>query len=108
MFKQLNTNDLKATNGGIIPVIIWAFAYDRSRTAEARRQVEHLLLCELVKAPPDELHLQLIAGLNFLESHHASTISTCSIRAEKASQRTRQVNPGKGNPYAYSSAAESK
>ena len=40
MFKQLNSNDLKATNGGIIPVIIWAFAYDRSRTAEARRQDE--------------------------------------------------------------------
>ena len=40
MFKQLNTNDLKATNGGIIPVIVWAFAYDRSRAAEARRQDE--------------------------------------------------------------------
>ena len=40
MINQLTDTQLKATNGGIIPVIIWAFAYDRSRTNAANQQQE--------------------------------------------------------------------
>ena len=82
MFTQINDTDLKATNGGIIPVIIWAFAYDRSRTNEANRQQEQRRLEEqritenyqADKALINEQHVELNeqeALLDALDHHWA-------------------------------------
>ena len=87
MFKQLNTNDLKATNGGIIPVIIWAFAYDRSRTAEARRQDEERRKAEVEWRRRQEGRRR-VDPLPKKVVHLRVFIIACTKRASPAVQRS--------------------